>query len=136
MALRVLRAVRYWLTATSVAWQRRLVAYLLVVAGFGMTLHLIDRNAQADVHREERASAQRLYDDCVARRDGREVLRAVVMVTSSGPVDYAQFPSFARLDQEVQDFLVEVSSTSGGGPSFRQRALEKIPPIECPPPPP
>lgn len=115
---RVGRCIVYWLTASSTAWHRRLAAYLLVVAGFALCLQLISANGR---------------QDCLTRRDGREVLRGVVMlVGSDNRADYSTIPSFADLDPATQRFLTDIGSRSAGGESFRDQALRKIPPIDCP----
>lgn len=129
----------YWLTAPSVAWQRRTAAYLVVVVGFAMCLGLIDRNGDQDRRRDALSIQAQLDRDCIARKDGRDVLRAVVMTADAArTVDYRAIPSFANLDPATQQFLLDLADASNarrGGESFVDQALRKIPPIECPEPP-
>lgn len=137
---RVCSSCHYWLTAPGVAWQRRTAAYLVVVVGFAMCLGLIDRNGDQDRRRDEVRIQAELDRDCTARKDGRDVLRAVVMTAdASRAVDYRAIPAFADLDPATQAFLLQLADASNsrrGGESFQDQALRKIPPIECPEPPP
>ncbi len=120
---RVLLSVVSWLTHARFAWQRQLAAYLAMVTIFIACVGLVQLNARADVTR-----------DCRARRDGRQVLRELVVVsTEGGDVDYSAFPSFAELDPATKAFLIEVGQAQSGAgrEEFRDRALAKLPPIVC-----
>lgn len=76
--------------------------------------------------------------ECDGRRDGREVLRElVVQATSPGQsVDLTKVPGFDGLDEATQVYLENVSaSLNRGTPSdqqtVRDRLLALVPPIDC-----
>ena len=135
--MRPLHSIHSWLTDDRLAWQRRLAAYMMVVAGFALVLSLVQSNSRADREREAARNAAAELRDCQARYDSREVLRELVKLTgAAGPTDYSRFPSFARLDPETQAFLNEVAAASNartGGQGFREQALAKIPLPDCEP---
>lgn len=120
--MKILHAIFCWLDDQRYAWQRRLVAYIIVVSCFGGCLVLIQRNYQADLARS-----------CADRSSGRQVLRGLVVTAySQAPPDYSRIPSYAELDPATQRFLTDLSSASTRQTGRLDEALAKVPEIRCP----
>jgi hypothetical protein len=120
--VKIPHAVFCWLDAPRFAWQRRLVAYIIVVSCFGACLVLIQRNYQADLARS-----------CADRASGRQVLRGLVITAySQAPPDYSKIPSYAELDPATKRFLSDLGATTTRQTGRLDEVLAKVPEIHCP----
>lgn len=114
-------------------------AAIVLVGGFGLRA-----NEDRIADRDRQSAAQ-----CADRRDGRSVLRQVVIEATkpnSGrtAVDFAAVPGFSDLDASMQRYLenlgaaLAVPTTTEPGastttePSIQDRLLSLIPEITCP----
>lgn len=120
--MRFPRATLRWLTVDRYAWQRRLLAYLLVVSAFAGCLTLIQQNYRADTARS-----------CRDRATGREVLRELVIAAYTGAApDYSRIPSYNALDPETKQFLRDLGTFSTRPTDRLDSVLSKVPPVTCP----
>lgn len=120
--MKLLRAIFRWLDDQRFAWQRRLVAYILVVSAFGACLVLIQHNYEADIRRS-----------CADRASGRQVLRGLVITAySQAPPDYSRIPSFAELDEPTKRFLADLGSSQNRQTGRLDEVLAKVPEVRCP----
>lgn len=119
--MRILRATLHWLDDQRFAWQRRLVAYILVVSAFAACLVLIQQNYDADVRRS-----------CADRASGRQVLRGLVITAySQGPPDYSRIPSFNELDEPTKRFLSDLGNSQNRQTGRLDEVLTGIPEVVC-----
>lgn len=81
------------------------------------------------------------HDDCISQRDGRTVLRSVVVeATTPGgaaSVDLSRIPGFSDLDAATQTYLRNLSAAlsstpTADQPTLRDRLLLLAPDISCP----
>lgn len=120
--MRIFRSIFRWLDDQRFAWQRRLVAYILVVSAFGACLVLIQDNYEADVRRS-----------CADRASGRQVLRGLVISAySQGPPDYSRIPSYADLDAPTRQFLLDLGTSQNRQTGRLDDVLKNVPEIRCP----
>lgn len=120
--MKILHAIFCWLDTQRFAWQRRLVAYIIVVSCFGACLVLIQRNYEADLARS-----------CDDRASGRQVLRALVITAyTQAPPDYSRIPSYAELDPATKRFLTDLGSATTRQTGRLDEVLAKVPEINCP----
>lgn len=111
------------------------VAVVIMLVGLSifavvMVPRFLDQQAQLDMQRRE---------ECTNRRDGRLVLRQVVIeATPPGrSTDFTKVPGFSDLDPAMQTFLNNLSNPPvAPGPTtttipLRDRLLPLIPEITC-----
>jgi hypothetical protein len=116
------RAAFSWLDHHRFAWQRRLVAYIVVVLSFVACLVLIQHNYSDDLKRS-----------CDDRAQGRDVLRGLVITAyTQAPPDYSKIPSFGELDAPTKRFLIDLGSASNRQAGRLDEVLAKVPEIHCP----
>jgi hypothetical protein len=113
--------------------RRRTAIYLIVALAWGFGMWRVEENYHADVERAQVEEAAEALRSCRDRQVGREALRQIAIVaTSGGPIDFSQFESYDDLDPAMKRFLTEFGSAQGSDGSRRERLLESAPPILCP----